>query len=150
MSRSMKMSWIMMIISYLVEIIVGLSAGLAVGSGFVAFLTVLGVIPRLVQLSKAREFIRHFEWAVVLGAMVGIYLSFGELKFVTHPIFEAYWGLLHGIFIGMLAAGLTEVLNVFPILARRMHVHDYIPYLLMALVLGKIIGSLFQWIIFTR
>lgn len=36
---------------------VGLAGGLAVGSGFVAFLTVLGVIPRLTQLTKTMKWI---------------------------------------------------------------------------------------------
>ncbi|MET3682383.1 stage V sporulation protein AB [Alkalibacillus flavidus] len=137
-----------MIISYVIEIIVGLSAGLAVGSGFVAFLTVLGIIPRLVQLCYGHGWVRYFEWSIISGALVGIYLSFTQT--ITHLpiIIEAYWGLLHGIFIGMLAAALTEVLNVFPILAKRMYVNEYIPHLLLALVFGKIVGSLFQWIVF--
>lgn len=52
-------------------IFIGLAGGLAVGSGFVAFLTVLGIIPRLTQLSKTMKMIRYYEWAVVLGAISG-------------------------------------------------------------------------------
>jgi stage V sporulation protein AB len=48
----------------------------------------------------------------------------------------------------MLAAALTEVLNVFPVLSKRIGIQEKIIYLLMALVLGKIAGSLFQWIYF--
>ena len=33
----------------------GLASGFAVGAGFVAFLTVLGVIPRLTQLTKTMQ-----------------------------------------------------------------------------------------------
>ncbi|WP_188206065.1 stage V sporulation protein AB [Alkalibacillus aidingensis] len=137
-----------MIVSYAIEIIVGLSAGLAVGSGFVAFLAVLGVIPRLVQISKSKPLIRYYEWAVVLGAIFGIYITFSGILINVPVILEIYWGLLHGIFIGMLAAALTEILNVFPILAKRMQVDDYIQGLVLAIVFGKIIGSLFQWLIF--
>jgi stage V sporulation protein AB len=56
--------------------------------------------------------------------------------------------LADGIFNGMLAAALTEVLNVFPVLSKRIGIQEKIIYLLMALVLGKIAGSLFQWIYF--
>ena len=52
-------------------IFIGLAGGLAVGSGFVAFLTVLGIIPRLTQLSKTMKMIRYYEWAVVIGAIIG-------------------------------------------------------------------------------
>jgi len=57
----------------------------------------------------------------------------------------SFWGLFHGIFIGMVAAALVEVLNVFPLLSRRLHLENYMLALLMALVFGKVIGSLFQW-----
>ncbi|KPC99372.1 hypothetical protein LR69_02358 [Geobacillus sp. BCO2] len=36
----------------LLVVFVGFAGGLAVGTGFVAFLVVLGVIPRLTQLTK--------------------------------------------------------------------------------------------------
>ncbi len=48
----------------------------------------------------------------------------------------------------MMTAALTEVLNVWPILAKRIGVDDKIVILLMALVFGKIFGSLFHWIYF--
>ncbi|SEP70279.1 stage V sporulation protein AB [Piscibacillus halophilus] len=139
-----------MMISYVIEVFVGLAGGLAVGSGFVAFITVLGIIPRLVQLSKSKEFLQLYEWAVILGALFGIFISFSHIS-VQAPIFiEMIWGLLHGIFIGMLAAALTEVLNVFPILAKRMRLDQKIELLVLAIVFGKIIGSLFQWVIYVR
>lgn len=127
---------------------IGLGGGLAVGGGFVAFLVVLGVIPRLTQLSKTLHLIRSYEWAVILGAVAGtigsLQVPIYELsKFMTIPI-----GLAGGIFVGMLAAGLTEVLNVFPILAKRVRIEDRITALIMAIVIGKIIGSLFQWMYF--
>ena len=48
----------------------------------------------------------------------------------------------------MIAAALTEVLNVLPILAKRIGVDDKIIILIMAIVFGKIFGSIFQWIYF--
>ncbi|RPF55718.1 stage V sporulation protein AB [Aquisalibacillus elongatus] len=139
-----------MTVSHVVEMFVGLAGGLAVGSGFVAFITVLGIIPRLVQLSKSKPFLQFYEWAVILGALFGIFLSFSHLTFNLPIVFEMIWGLLHGIFIGMLAAALTEVLNVFPIMAKRMKLNEKIELLVLAIVFGKIIGSLFQWIIYVR
>lgn len=129
-------------------IFIGLSSGFAVGAGFVAFLTVLGVIPRLTQLTKTMLYIHYYEIAIVAGVVIGTWLGLQEIqlfwtKWVLIPI-----GLADGIFNGMLAAALTEVLNVFPILAKRMGIQEKIMYLMMALVFGKIVGSLFQWIYF--
>ncbi|SET88705.1 stage V sporulation protein AB [Salinibacillus kushneri] len=134
----------------MLEAIIGLASGLAVGAGFVAFLTILGVIPRLIQLSKTHSFIQYYETSVVMGVLFGTLLTFSSLVFHLPILVEMVWGLFHGVFIGMLAAALTEVLNVFPILAKRIGMDGYILGFLMALVLGKIVGSLFQWVIFVK
>ena len=116
---------------------IGLSSGFAVGAGFVAFLTVLGVIPRLTQLTKTMGFISYYEWAIVLGVVIGTWLGLQEMKlnwtkWILIPI-----GLADGVFNGMLAAALTEVLNVFPILAKRLGIQEKTIYLMMALVFEK-------------
>jgi stage V sporulation protein AB len=137
-----------MIIKIPAVIFIGLASGLAVGSGFVAFLSVLGIIPRLTQLSKTANRIHSYEWAVVIGAVTGVLGSLrdpviGVSEYLLIPL-----GLTGGIFIGMVAAALTEVLNVLPILAKRIGIDGKILPLLMALVLGKIFGSIFQWVYF--
>jgi stage V sporulation protein AB len=63
-----------------------------------------------------------------------------------NPLILIPIGLASGIFIGLLAAALTEVLNVFPILAKRIGIEGQIVVLIMAIVLGKIFGSLFHWL----
>lgn len=127
---------------------VGLAGGLAVGSGFVAFLTVLGVIPRLTQLTKTMKWIAMYERGVVLGAVVSSWISLRDPLLSFPPIVTSVIGLLSGVFVGMLAAALTEVLNVFPILAKRLGIDEQIVMLLMAMVFGKVAGSLFHWIYF--
>lgn len=137
-----------MTINILLIIFIGFSGGLAVGAGFVAFLTVLGVIPRLTQLTKTMKFIHAYEWGVVMGAVSGCWVSLRDSTFFLSPYLLIPIGLACGIFIGMLAAALTEVLNVLPILAKRIGVDDKIVILLMAIVLGKVFGALFHWVFF--
>lgn len=137
-----------MITKVLAIIFIGLSSGLAVGSGFVAFLSVLGIIPRLTQLSKTMKMIHWYEWGVVVGAFTGVIASLrdpelGLSSYVLIPL-----GVTNGIFVGMLAAALTEVLNVLPILTKRIGMEGKLITLLMAIVLGKIFGSIFQWVYF--
>jgi len=136
-----------MIGKWLFVVLVGLGGGLTVGAGFVAFLTVLGIIPRLMQLTKTQRFIQGYEAAVISGAVVGGWATLSQIhlhltKWLALPV-----GLLSGIFVGMLAAALTEVLNVLPILTKRIGMDGKIVLLLMAIVLGKIFGSLFHWLI---
>ncbi|CAG9608370.1 stage V sporulation protein AB [Pseudoneobacillus rhizosphaerae] len=139
-----------MTISILIVMFIGLAGGLAVGTGYVAFLTVLGVIPRLTQLSKTMKMIHWYEWAVVMGALTGVLVSLEDVILFLKSYFLIPIGLATGIFYGMVAAALTEVLNVLPILAKRVGVDGKITILLMALVLGKILGSLFHWIYFVK
>jgi len=123
---------------------------LSVGAGFVAFLTVLGIIPRLTQLSKSITMIHYYEWAVVCGAIVGVMASLRDPVLHISSYFLIPLGVSGGVFVGMLAAGLTEVVNVFPILAKRIGVDGQIIILVMAIVLGKIFGSIFQWLYFVN
>ncbi|PPA71307.1 stage V sporulation protein AB [Jeotgalibacillus proteolyticus] len=129
-------------------VFVGLASGLAVGGGFVAFLSVLGIIPRLIQIVQNKNRLRPLEWAVILGAMTGVAGSLFDVKTSSGFFLVPAAGLLAGAFIGMLAAALTEVLDVIPLVTRRLKIADKLQSIMFAIVIGKVMGSLFYWIIF--
>ncbi|MHA6251052.1 stage V sporulation protein AB [Oceanobacillus sp. CAU 1775] len=139
-----------MILNNLFQIFIGFSGGIVVGGGFVAFITVLNIIPRLTQLTKTYHLINLYSASIVLGLLFGTILSFFPVTFNQSIFVLLLWGTIHGIFNGMLAAALTEVLNVFPILYKRVGLDHFILWLLMAIVFGKIFGSLFQWLYFVN
>ncbi len=130
----------------LLLILIGLAGGFASGSGLVAFITVLDIIPRLTQLSNSQKYVRSFEWALVLGAVFFTLIDFFQIVVMLPAFSMIIVGLLSGVFVGTLAAGLTEVLNVFPILAKRLNMDRFILIFLMAMVLGKMLGSFIQWV----
>ncbi|WP_188453745.1 stage V sporulation protein AB [Virgibacillus oceani] len=134
----------------LAEFIIGFAGGLAVGGGFVAFLTVLGIIPRLIQLSKTHRLLHVYGACVIVGSIFGTYISFTNITWNQPIVILILWGGLHGIFNGMLAAALTEILNVFPLLSKRIGLDGHLLWLLMAIFFGKIAGSLFQWMYFVK
>lgn len=129
--------------------VLGLAGGLAVGSGLVALLIVLDLIPRLAQIANAYRLSIWFETAVICGSLYWTFADFmdWQLPYSWVPLLSVA-GLLDGIFVGMLAAALTEVMNVLPILAKRMNLSNYMVALVMAMVLGKTLGSLFDWLVF--
>lgn len=133
---------------YFALIIIGLAGGIAVGSGFVAFITVLDIIPRLTQIVKGIAYLKSFERALILGTIFFTWVDLREVIFFAPSILTLFIGLFSGLFVGLLAAALTEVLNVLPILAKRLNMANAILFLLMAMVFGKISGSLFHWLIF--
>src|SRR3954454_25283905 len=107
-----------MIIKLLFTIFIGFSGGLSVGAGYVAFLTVLGIIPRLTQLTKTMKMIQMYEWGGVLGAFVGTLAMFQDIHLHISPYVLILFGLLGASFVGIITVALTEVLNVWPILAK--------------------------------
>ncbi|MFC4302724.1 stage V sporulation protein AB [Cohnella boryungensis] len=126
--------------------VVGLAGGFTVGSAFVALLIVLDLIPRLVQFTRAHRRSAVFESGVLLGA---VYWSSADLFHWAYRISSVVLlipALFQGLFVGMFAAALTEVLNVLPILAKRLKLKPYLLSLLTAMVLGKVTGSLVDWL----
>lgn len=129
--------------------LLGVAGGLAVGSGLVALLIVFDLIPRLAQLANAYRLSVWFETAIISGALYWTFADFMEWRLLLPPTFFLPGaGLFDGIFVGMLAAALTEVMNVLPILAKRMQLSRFMFALVMAMVLGKTFGSLFDWLYF--
>lgn len=125
----------------------GIAAGFAVGGGFVAFISVLGVLPRVIIMTSQQSKLRSIEWSMILGTLSGtvaMYLPVHlNLAFIV-PLL----GLLSGVFIGMMAAALTEVLNVIPLITRRLRITGSLELIITAIIAGKVAGSLFYWLIF--
>ncbi|KXG43349.1 stage V sporulation protein AB [Tepidibacillus infernus] len=138
----------LLLFQYSLVVLIGLAGGLAVGSGLVAFVTVLDIIPRLTQLIKGFRYMKWFERALVSGAVIFTWIDLREIIFHLPKILIFIFGAFSGIFVGMLAGALTEVLNVLPILAKRVNMANAILFLLMAMVFGKIAGSLIHWLIY--
>jgi len=128
--------------------IFGVAGGLAVGGGMVAFLIVLDIVPRLAQMTRSFDRVHWFEGAMVTGVLFWTLADFLGWRVRLLPGVTSVIGMLAGCFVGMLAGALTEVLNVLPIMAKRLGLGGFIAWLLMAMVLGKVVGSLFEWIVF--
>jgi stage V sporulation protein AB len=133
--------------------LLGLSGGLAVGSGLIALLVILDLIPRLAQLSRGYRLAAWFETAVIFGTVYWMLADFGDWKSPpagAAQFLAALAGLFTGLFVGMLAGALTEVVNVLPVMAKRLRLEAKMTALVWALVLGKLAGSLFDWLVYHR
>ncbi|GIP37535.1 stage V sporulation protein AB [Paenibacillus sp. J31TS4] len=134
--------------SGLAQVLIGLAGGLAVGSGMVAFLVVLDIIPRLAQITRSGSCLGWYEGAVIGGSVYWTFADFFGWGTRLTGLAPAVAGLFCGVFVGMLAAALTEIINVLPILAKRLGMSRQLILLLMAMVFGKVLGSLFEWLIY--
>ncbi|ABR48375.1 stage V sporulation protein AB [Alkaliphilus metalliredigens QYMF] len=126
--------------------IIGFANGIIVGSGIVALLTLLDIIPRLGQLTKTYQSTSLYESIIILGATFGAFTSLTKVGFSMGPITIVIVGFTVGTFIGLLASALAEVMNVIPVLIRRFRLDGYILYVVYSLIFGKVIGSLIHWL----
>src|SRR5699024_2429207 len=122
----------MTLVYYGIEWLIGLSSGIAVGAGFVAFFTILGLIPRLLHLASINHKTKSIAICETMGALFVTLLTFILATIHMTTFILIIWGSFHGIFVGMLAEALTEVLNVFPIISKRLRVLKYIKIFMMA------------------
>ena len=108
----------------------GLCAGGLIAASFLAFLSMLGVIPRLAGLTKSIKYARAYESFVAAGGILG------TLAFIYRwSIRAGYWllaayGIFGGIFIGCMIGALAETIKSLPIFSRiKTKVRDSICYL---------------------
>jgi len=132
------------------NLLLGIAGGIAVGGGVIALFIVLDMVPRLAQLTSSYDKVHWYEGAMIAGSLLGTVSDFWNWRITAGPLVELGVGLFDGVFVGMLAAALTEVLNVLPILAKRLNMTHYLFGLLMAMVCGKVAGSLFDWVIYRQ
>ncbi len=126
----------------ILTLLVGFAGGLAVGASVTAFFTVLGVTGHIVKWSKSKDFILVYEICFMLGALFSCWIYFSDitikyLEFLTIPL-----GFLFGIFIGMIAAALTETLDIISIAANKLKIANWIYLIVIVVLLGKVVGSL--------
>lgn len=137
----------MILIRNIMLIVIGLSSGFAVSGGVFAFITMIGIIPRIADRTETAEYILLFEDMVILGGLLGNSLYIYEWNVHLNIIGNIFFGFFSGIFVGCLAVALAEVLDVIPVFARRANLKMGISVLILALAIGKFAGSLYQLII---
>ena len=144
--------------------IVGISFGMFAAGGVFTVLISVGLIPRFAGKMHVSRKVFVFESAVVFGTLIGGFLSvferygrigdfviekhlFGQenTETVWHVIGTAIviiFGLFAGIFVGCLALAIAEMLNTIPIFSRRIGFRHGLGIAILAMALGKVVGSI--------
>ena len=120
----------------------GLCAGGVVASAAVAFLIGLGIIPRYAGITHTADKILLYEDYMILGALAGNVFYVFRLHIPLGVWGLGIYGLFSGIFLGGWILALAEMADIFPIVARRIKLKHGIPIIIVAIALGKIVGSL--------
>lgn len=135
-----------MFLKTLLLICISFLSGAAIAAGTFAFFWVIGVVPRMLRTSGMRHKIMFFENVIILGIVAGTIMTFCQeisLPQLLSRFLLLCYGASAGIFEGCIAVALAEILDTFPILFRRLKLMDGLQWVMLAMALGKMAGSLF-------
>lgn len=137
----------MTVLWYVVSIVLGFASGGVVSAGIFAFISAIGIVPRMAKRTKTQQYIPLYEDMITIGGVFGTTTMFVRYHLPIGSILVALFAFANGIFVGCLAIALAEVLNVIPIFLRRSRIVAGIPMLICAIAFGKILGSLLYFIV---
>lgn len=131
--------------------IVGVSLGFAVAGGVFTVLVAVGLVTRFIGKTKTASSILLYETMISVGTITGgiitVYPDSVEVIFRRLPVWGSsvlvsVFGLFGGIFLGCLALAIAEMLNGIPIMTRRFRFREGLGCAILAIALGKTIGSI--------
>ncbi len=135
-----------MLIKYLLLIVISVSGGVISAAGVFAFITLIGVFPRLASRTNTSAYIYYYETAIIVGG------AMGNLVTVFMPEIQVFgriglllFGFFCGIYVGCLSMALAENLKVIPVLVKRTGLKQGLPWMIAALGFGKALASFYQF-----
>lgn len=99
--------------------LLGLFSGIVIASGLVAFLIGLNIIPRYAGITHTANHMILYENCAMAGAFFGNLFTLYHWNLPIGGWAAGLYGLFGGVFLGSWIIALTEILDIFPIMARR-------------------------------
>lgn len=132
----------MAIVKDIISIFYAFSSGIVIAGAVFAFITMVGVVPRIAQKTNTESYMKYYEEVILFGGIFGGTSDF--FKYYVHigSFFTVIFSFCIGVFFGCLAVSLAEVLNVIPILSRRTQLQKGLTIFIISIALGKSLGSL--------
>ena len=96
--------------------VVGFAGGVGVAGGVFAFISILGILPRLAGRMGLAKYLYSLENMIAYGGIAGTIVSVFQLPLPIGYIGGMVIGFFSGIFTGALIMALAETLKVIPIL----------------------------------
>lgn len=128
-------------------ILLGLGSGFVAAGGVFVLLTVVGIVTKLATRTHTSKWISMYESLVIIGGVLGNIVSIYRIGLYGSSMLMVVYGLFSGTFVGCLAICLAESLKVTSICTRRFKINKGIGCILFAIMIGKIVGSLFYYFV---
>ena len=123
--------------------VIGWCGGLLVAGGLFAFLALVGVVTRLAAGTATAKYITLYEDISLFGCVGGNLLFLYGFRLPLGNLFLGMYGIGAGIFTGCLAAALSEVVNMFPVLSERVSLKKGMTGIMTIFAIGKLVGALY-------
>ncbi|MCD8239144.1 MAG: stage V sporulation protein AB [Clostridiales bacterium] len=127
--------------------LIGLGSGVFVAGAVVSFIAIIGVVPRLAQKTGTQKYIKLYEEAIILGGIIGGTDTYFDWYLPLGKAVVIFLSFCIGVFYGSLAVSLAEVLNILPILTRRVRLTQGMRWFICAVAVGKLVGSLLYYFV---
>lgn len=128
-------------------IIIGLSSGAVIASGFFSFIIGLGIVSKFADYTGTADWVQRYEDVIILGGLTGSLLYIYRWPVPYAYLFMPIIGGAAGIFVGCWAMSIAEVINIFPVFMRRIRLVRYMKYIVASIALGKGVG---MWYMFLK
>lgn len=138
-------------IDIVILILLGLVCGAATAAGYFALISSIGIIPRMAGKSSTAIHVMAYENMLILGGTFGTVVSL--IEGIMLPVggwLLVVYGILAGSFVGCLAAALAEVLQVWPVLFRRLGLKKGLNIGMFFFAIGKMAGALYFFTVLYR
>ncbi|MCI8489195.1 MAG: stage V sporulation protein AB [Lachnospiraceae bacterium] len=138
-----------MLVNHLFLGAIGFMSGLAVAGGTFALIIAISVVPRIIGMSRTAKRVFLYENMIILGGILGnIITVFPEIELPLGRFMLVLFGIGSGVQVGCLVMALAEIMNVFPIMFRRLKLKIGMSWVITSLAVGKVLGGL--WYFFTQ
>ena len=125
--------------------VIGFCAGVIIAGGVVGLLIGLSIVPRYAGVTHTGKHILLYEDITLLGIVFGNLFFLYGWSIPGGMVFLGLCGLFSGIFLGGWIMALAEMADVFPIFSRRIKLTNGIRLVVIAVALGKTLGSLYYF-----
>lgn len=122
--------------------LLGISCGIIVASGIAGLTLSLSIIPRYAGITHTASYLLFYETAAILGTTLGNIFYLFSIPLPLGSFFLMLLGIFWGIFLGSWILALAELISVFPVFARRIHLTGGFSYIILSIAFGKTIGCL--------
>ena len=133
-------------ITIIPRILIGFASGTVLAGGVVAFISIIGIVPLMAYRTNTKHHAAFFENAIALGSILGGILSIWTFTIKLPSILIVILSFACGNFVGVLVIALAEVLDVMPILDRRIKIEKGVALLIYAFAAGKLVGCLYYYV----